>query len=168
MKTLIKQIKILVFTIVLMFNMGIYAQNELKTHSIFVRVYNLEGKKISKGSIVFINDSILGLKNSIEKKKISLKEIGFIKTKRSAGSNVLIGVLAGTTIGAIAGASSADPDDWFLPYTAGEGAVIFGGIGALGGGIIGGFTALPKKVETYIINGDKDKWLLFRGELKIK
>ena len=162
MKTLLKQIKILAFAIVLIFSIRAYAQKEAKTHNVFLRVYNLEGKKISKGSIVFMNDSLLGLKNSSDKVKISMKDIGFIKTKRSAGNNVLIGAASGATLGVIMGVSTADPDAWILGYTAGEGAAVFGSIGALGGGAIGGLTSLIKKSETYIINGSEVNWNSFQ------
>ncbi len=168
MKALKKQIKILAFTIVLMFSMEIYAQNESKTHNIFVRVYNLEGKKISNGSIIFINDSILRLKNNIENKNISMRDIGFINTKRSAGSNVLIGATSGAVLGAIIGASTADPNDWILGYTAGEGALLGGSLGALGGVAIGGLTSLLKNYETYIISANEMNWKSFQKIIKEK
>lgn len=52
-----------------------------------------------------------------------------------------IGLLAGAAIGAIAGASSGDDRSGFLAFSAEEkaaiGAVFFGGVGAVTGGIIG-------------------------------
>ena len=158
MKTLLKQIKIMVLAILLIFSMDAYAQNEAKTQNVFLRVYNLEGKKISKGSIIFINDSLLGLKRSSEKVMISIKDVGFIKTKRSAGNNVLIGAASGAVVFGVMGAASADPNDWIFGYTAGEGALVFGSLGAIGGGAIGGLTSLFKKSETYIINGSEVNW----------
>jgi hypothetical protein len=162
MKTHLKQIKMLALAAVLTFSMSVYAQKEAKSHNIFVRVYNLEGKKMSKGSIIFINDSLLGLKSSSGKTAISMKDIGFIKTKRSAGNNVLIGAASGATLGVIIGVSSADPDAWIFGYTAGEGAALFGSIGALGGGAIGGLSSLFKESETYIINGSEVNWNSFQ------
>ena len=99
---------------------SVYAQKEANTHNVFLRVYNLEGKKISKGSVIFINDTLLALKNSSDKTAISMKDIGYIKTKRSAGHNILIGSAIGTATGAILGAASADPDAWIFGYTAAE------------------------------------------------
>ena len=162
MKTLLKQIKILAMAIVLIFSISAYAQKEAKTHNVFLRVYNLEGKKISKGPVVFINDTLLGLKNGSDKTAIRMKDIGFIKTKRSAGNNVLIGAASGATLGVIIGVSTADPDAWIFGYTAGEGAALFGSIGALGGGAIGGLTSLLKESETYIINGSEVNWNSFQ------
>lgn len=165
MKTLIKQIKILALAMALIFSMEAYAQKEVKTHNVFLRVYNLEGKKISKGSIIFINDTLLGLKNSSDKTAISMKDIGFIKTKRSAGNNVLIGAASGATLGVIMGVSSADPDAWIFRYTAWEGAFVFGSLGAIGRGAIGGLTSLFKKSETYIINGSEVNWNSFQKKI---
>lgn len=162
MKTLLKQIKILAMAIVLIFSISVYAQKEAKTHNTFVRVYNLQGKKISNGRIVFINDSVIGLKNNSTRPNINMKDVGFIKTKRSAGNNVLIGATSGAAFGIVTGVSSADPDAWIFGYTAGEGAALFGSIGALGGGAIGGLTSLFKESETYIINGSEENWSSFQ------
>ncbi|MFI0428245.1 hypothetical protein [Mariniflexile sp. HMF6888] len=162
MKTLKKQIRIMALAIVLVFSTSTYAQNEVKKYNIYLRVYNLEGKQINKGSLIFINDSLLELKGSSKQEKISLQEIGFIKTKRAAGNNVLIGAASGAALGAIVGVSTADPDAWVLAYTAGEGALAFGGIGALGGAAIGGVTTLFKKSETFIINASDVNWSLFQ------
>lgn len=167
MKTLIKQIKMLAMATVLTFSTSIYSQNETKTHNVFVRVYNLQGNTISKGPIAFINDSVIGLKNNSTRPNINMKDIGFIKTKRSAGNNVLIGVAAGALIGGVLGASSADPNDWF-GYTSGEGAVLFGGLGALGGGAIGGLTSLGKNSETYIIIGSEVNWKSFQKIMGVR
>ncbi|WP_445958070.1 hypothetical protein [Yeosuana sp.] len=157
MKTLKKQIKSIVLLIVLIFSINMSAQNELK-NKVYFRVYNLDGMKINKGHIVFLSDSIINLQSNNKNYEINVRDIGFIKTKRSAGNNVLIGSASGAVLGAVLGASSADPNDWILPYTSGEGAVIFGVLGGLGGGAIGGITTLFKNSKTYIINGDPLKW----------
>jgi hypothetical protein len=83
MKTLIKQIKILAMAIVLTFSISVYSQKKAKTHNVSLRVYNMEGKKMNKGSVLFVNDSLVGLKNSSEKPKTSMKDIRFIKSKNS-------------------------------------------------------------------------------------
>lgn len=60
--------------------------------------------------------------------------IGLIKTGRSGGRNMFVGITAGAVVGAIYGASTGVPRDeqvWF-DYTVGEGAVI--GV-LLGGGV---------------------------------
>jgi hypothetical protein len=83
MKTLIKEIKILAMAIVLTFSISVYSQKKAKTHNVSLRVYNMEGKKMNKGSVLFVNDSLVGLKNSSEKPKTSMKDIRFIKSKNS-------------------------------------------------------------------------------------
>ncbi|MFG6686301.1 hypothetical protein ACGK9U_06955 [Mariniflexile sp. HNIBRBA6329] len=162
MKTYKEQIKTLTLSLIIMLSINFYAQESAIVKKAFLRVYNLEGNKIGKGHVVFINDSLLRLKVGSKQENISFQEIGSIKTKRSPGNNVLIGSVSGATLGAIMGISSADPDALFFSYTAGEGAVAFGGIGALGGGVIGGITALFKKSETFAINADEVNWSLFQ------
>lgn len=161
MKTITKQFKIITFCIALMLCINVNAQKEAKRHDAFVRVYSSEGKKIAKGHIAFINDSILGLKNEDKLIELHVEEIGYIKTKKSAGHNVLIATTTGATLGIILGVSTSDPDA-FLGYTAGEGAVAFGGLGAIGGAALGGITSALKKSETYIIDGDLKKWMIFK------
>ncbi|WP_298237848.1 hypothetical protein [uncultured Algibacter sp.] len=133
-----------------------YSQNKVSNNPPFVRVYNIEGKKIAKGKIVFLSDSTLGLKKSNKLKEVPVKQIGKIKTKHSGGHNVLMGSLFGASFGAILGVSTADPDA-LLGYTAGEGALALGALGAVGGAAIGGMTAGFKESETFIINGDYKK-----------
>ncbi|OYX24879.1 MAG: hypothetical protein B7Z06_08290 [Flavobacteriales bacterium 32-35-8] len=160
MKTIKQQIKKMIFFFALILSINVSAQKEIK-HSLFIRVYNLEGRIINKGNIIFLNDSLIGLKNN-RNIEINVRDIGFIKTKRSAGNNILIGAVAGGITSAVLGAVSSDPNDWVFSYTPAEGALLGGVLGALGGGAIGGITALSKKVKTYIINGDLEKWQVFK------
>lgn len=143
-------------------NMNIYAQNQIGDKKMFVRVFDFEGKKIGKGYVAKVADSTLELSRSNEYLSISLKEISYIKTKRSTGSNALIGSIAGATTLGVLGAATADPDAWIFGYTAAEGASAFGLVGAIGGGAIGGLTSVFKNSKTFVIEGDKDKWELFR------
>ena len=91
--------------------------------STFVRVYNLTGHKIYKGDVLMVTDSSLQLKVKSTPINIPVRDIGSIKTKRSAGNNILIGAITGASSMAIVGVVSADPDE-FLGYTAGEGAAV--------------------------------------------
>ena len=54
MKTLKSQLKTLMLLIVLTLFTNAYAQNRDFSKGMFVRVYNLEGKKISKGKLIFV------------------------------------------------------------------------------------------------------------------
>lgn len=137
------------------------AQSKDSKKADFVRVYNMQGKKIAKGKILSIADAFLVLKSN-KSSKIALSDIGYIKTKRSAGNNVLTGATVTAAFGAVLGASTANPDAWIFGYTAGEGAAM--GIigGAFLGSAVGGITAIFKNSKTYIINGDRTNWEAFK------
>ena len=159
--------KILIFAITLILSINVCAQNGFENTYVFVRVYDLQGKKIGKGKIFSISETSLQLNRKGESVKIPVSSIGFIKTKHSEGNNVLVGAVIGATTMGIFGAITAEPDAIILGYSASEGAAA----GAIGGGIagaaIGGITILFKNSKSYIINGDKGKWKAFK-EMIIK
>ena len=131
--------------------------------AIFVRVYDLNGKKISKGHVVATTDTSLQLEmESRDTVNLAINSIGTIKTKRSAGRNVLMGSLVGAGAFAIFGAATADPDV-FLGYTAAEGAVGGFVLGIPFGAAIGGITVLFKKSGTFVRNGDIKMWKAFHS-----
>ena len=158
--------KNLIFAITLILGINVCAQNGFENTNLFVRVYDLQGNKIGKGKILSISETSLQLNRKGESVEIPVSSIGSIKTKRSAGNNVLIGAVIGATSMAILGTATADPDDGW-GWTAAEGAA--GGAlgGALGGAAIGGITILFKNSKSYEINGDKAKWKAFK-EMIIK
>ncbi len=146
--------------IFIFFSGYIDAQTDNKKKT-FLRVYNLEGKKIAKGNFTFANDSILILKKVDDSYSVRREDIGHIRTKHSAGNNVLTGAVAGSSVFAVLGAASADPDAWIFSYTKAEGAAMGGIVGGFGGAAIGGVTALFKKQKTFIINGELERWNTF-------
>jgi hypothetical protein len=168
MKQLNQQIKLGMLCLILCLSLSTYAQKDTKSKNSFVRVYNLEGKKVNKGHVIFVNDSILSLKDGYASAEIKIETIGKIKTKRSAGHNVLVGTTAGAGIGAILGVSTADPDAWIMSYTAGEGAMAMGSLGAIGGAALGGIVSAFKNSETYIIDGELKKWIIFKEMVEKK
>jgi hypothetical protein len=153
--------KNLIFAITLILSINVCAQNEFENTNIFVRVYDLEGKKIGKGKILSISETSLQLYRKGESVKVMINGIGSIKTKHSAGNNVLIGAATGATTMAILGAATAEPDAGILGYTAGEGAAAGALLGGIAGAAIGGITILFKNSKTYEINGDIAKWKVF-------
>jgi outer membrane lipoprotein SlyB len=155
------KLKLLMLFLTLSLNNAIFAQNENKSYNLFVSVYNLEGKKINNGKIISVSDTLLNLKNNNKIALLNVKDVGLIKTKRSAGNNVLVGSLIGAVAGGGIGAASAEPDTIVFNYSAGEGALAGGILGGATGAGIGGLTALLKKSKTFIINGDTSKWKLF-------
>jgi hypothetical protein len=138
--------KKLFLILVLLFGIGTYAQNG-SDKSPFIRVYNLEGQKISKGRINNISDTSLILQKNKKIITIAVSDIGMIKTKHSTGNNFLMGAITGAGMGIILGAGSGDEDRGIL--------------GVLGTPI-GGVTALFKNSEIYLINGDDSKWQVFK------
>ncbi|NEW78161.1 MAG: hypothetical protein GZ086_01800 [Gelidibacter sp.] len=159
--------KNLIFAITLILSINIYSQNRFEKTKAFVRVYDLQGKKIGKGKILSISDTSLQLNRKVASAEIPVNSIGSIKTKRSAGHNVLKGAVIGASTMAILGAATANPDDWFLAYSAGEGVAVGAVFGGAGGAAIGGITILFKNSKSYEINGDLKKWKAF-NEIIIK
>ena len=131
--------------------------------TIFVRVYNLNGKKINTGRVLAITDSSLQIKGeSKDTFNVSINSIGTIKTKRSTGHNVLMGSLLGAGAFAIAGVATADPNDEIVSWSAGEGVLAGIVVGAPIGAAVGGITAAFKKIKTFEINGSTEKWKAFQ------
>lgn len=140
--------KTLILFFLMTINFSIYAQE-----SIFVRVYNSSGTKISKGHVLIVTDSSLQL--SEEKSNIiPVSSIDYIKTKRSGGTNKIIGSILGATAGVILVGKSNEIID-IKSY-------LFGLIGLGIGAEIGELTNSFKKSKTYFINGDLAKWKAFQ------
>ena len=148
--------KHLIVVITLIFSVSVYAQNDLESANFFVRVYDLDGKKIGKGKIISISQASLHLVRQKETIKIPVISIGSIRTKRSTGNNVLIGATTGGAALGVLGAASADPDAFILPSTAEEGFIAGAIIGGTLGAAVGGITALFKNSKTFEINGDME------------
>ncbi len=151
--------KNLFFAIALILSINISAQVGSEKANVFVRVYDLQGKKISKGKIFSISDTSLQLKGKREPVIIAASSIGLIKTKHSGGNNVLMGAATGATALAIFMAASAGPNDMFDPAGAAAAGAFLGGIA---GAAIGGLTSLFKNSKSYIISGDELKWKEFK------
>jgi hypothetical protein len=136
--------------------------------SSFVRAYNLNGRKIDRGNVVAATDTSLQIKGKEgDTVNLSISGISKLKTKRSAGHNLLIGAVAGAGAAGILGAATAQPDAFMFAYTAGEGAAAGAVLGLPLGAAIGGISLLFKKSNALIINGDIEKWKAVRSELLI-
>jgi hypothetical protein len=129
--------------------------------SIFIRVFDLAGKKINKGHMVAVTDSSLSLEGKPLPVIVPLSAIGFIKTKRSAGNNLLIGSIVGASSMAILFAATAEPDAEFVSYSAAEGAAGGALLGLAFGAAIGALTIPFKGSKYYPINGDRTNWKQF-------
>ena len=146
--------KYLLLSITFLLCLNIKAQELPKRSKVFVRVYNNEGRKIAKGKILNITDDAIILKKGSSPITIPIKDIMYIKTKRTYGHNMLIGGLVGA--------------GYVLTQVAGEGeyAAVIGVIltpvfAAVGSGI-GYITALFKNSQHYSIQGNPAKWQGFK------
>ncbi|QDO92655.1 hypothetical protein FNB79_01210 [Formosa sediminum] len=140
--------KQLIFILTFILTLNVCAQNTtFEDANVFVRVYDLQGKKIDKGDIVSISDHTLKLVKRGETIDIPVNDIGVIKTKYSGWTNVITGAAIGAGVGFIAG----DPE------------VI--AIGTAAGALAGWGSTLFKKSKTYAVNGDSTK-LQVLGSLK--
>ncbi len=142
-----------------------YTQKE-----VFVRVFRLNGTKMIKGYVTAVTDSSLTLKiKRATTLLLAVKDIGSIKTKHSAGHNILVGAIVGgvpmAVLGAISSGGQSSNTFVILHYNAAEGALL-GLIGGLPvGAVIGAITILFKNSTTFIINGDPIHWKKFQHYL---
>ncbi len=154
--------------IALILGISVYAQVKNEKKDVFVRVFDLQGKKIGKGKILSISDTSIELKGKSES-PIEVANIGLIKTKHSGGHNVLIGAACGATLFAIIGAVSGDSgssEDFNITFWSSEEGAAGGGlVGGATGAAIGGLTILLKKSNSYEINGDELKLKEFKEKL---
>lgn len=142
-----------------------FAQEGIESAKIFVRVYNLNGYKIGKGKILSFSDEAIEVSKGKAVMNILLSDIGSIKTKHSGGHNVLIGAAVGAATGIIlslAATDDSDVDDVIVESTfATAGGLILGATGAA----VGGISVLFKKVETFSIDADPEKFKAFQNEM---
>ena len=149
--------KNLILAILIIFSVQLTAQNELQNKKkVFVRVYDLVGKKSGKGKLLSIDAHSMLVKDGKKSISIEVAGIGKIKTKHAFGHNVGVGAITGATVGIIGG-FAVNPDGYFN-YSRIENAAGFSMLGIVLGSAIGGFTALFKKSQTFEINGDIEKW----------
>ncbi|MBV4360589.1 hypothetical protein [Pinibacter aurantiacus] len=140
-----------------------HAQKQL-----FVRVYDLSGKKIGKGHIIAITDSIIHLQTVTKRDSIEPRYIGSIRTRRAPGHNIGIGMLAGGISGAIFGAIDGQPDDTQegqvqMNFISPAGEAVLGlAAGLAVGALVGTITYTIKGSKYIAIKGSSVKWKEFQ------
>jgi hypothetical protein len=159
--------KILFLSIVLIYGITITAQEGTEQEHSFVRVYDLKGKKISKGFILSITDTSLHLNRNKVAVNIPVNNIGSIKTRRSAGNNILFSAVIGASAAAILGVATSSSDPEGFEHSAGEGAVIGVIAGATTGAVVGGIAILLKNSKTYEIKGNEALWMAFKESVTV-
>jgi len=177
MRTCLKQKELaFIITLLLLSNIN-YSQNASSKNE-FTRVYNKNSKKINKGKVVAVLDSVLQLKRNDRLINIPVTDIGYIKTKRSAGNNILVGSIIGSVSGALIGAVSSNEEtktdsNWLFgeyEYTTGTspgtGAISGAGAGIMVGALVGAGVSVFKNSQTFVINGNKEKLMLFKEHIE--
>ena len=157
--------KYLIFSIFIVISINVPAQNEIIDDNFFIRIYNLEGRKINKGTIMSISETSIELYLKCKTISVPLKKIGKIKTKRSGGNNVAKGALIGGGSLALLGILSGDDDPGMFSFSATDkavGGLIVGGIVGAG---IGGIRAIFKKPKLYLIEGNEMKFEEFKENI---
>jgi hypothetical protein len=154
--------KTLFFLLALVLSVNAFAQEKSKSKTPFLRVFNVEGKKIGKGRLVKATDSMLVLKRNKKTIEILVSTIGLIKTKRSFGNNVLTGAAVGVgTIGLIGVSGSSSSG--FVSFSGTEGFAAGTLVGAPIGSVVGAVTGIFKNSKTYEINGSQEQWTTFKA-----
>ncbi|MCZ4318645.1 hypothetical protein O4H26_06560 [Aequorivita viscosa] len=146
--------KYIIFITVLFFSYSVIAQEEVYSNT-FVRIYNLDGKKINKGRIKTISKTSIELYLKEETIEIPLHKIGKIKTRRSGGNNIAKGAIIGGGSLALVGLLSGDDDKGIIYFSASDKSMMGLIGGGFIGGMVGGITAIFKKADTYIIDANE-------------
>lgn len=113
---------------------------------LFVRIYNDKGKKILKGTIDYATDSFIVIvrKNKVQE-LLFIKEIAFIKTKKSFGSYIVGGAAAGIII-SVTSTVELGAEWESIP------------LGTAAGTFAGTICGMVTKREKFIIKGSIEKW----------
>jgi len=136
-------------------------------HKIFLRIYN-NGHRFAKGFYVGAKDSSILLTLGKDTFEINYRQIGFIKTRRTIGHDILVTTAIAAPAGAIIGLITykkpepADPlTNFFNDVTdIGAGGSAFAGflLGAVAGTLIGSINGAVKHKEKFIVNGIYENW----------
>lgn len=153
--------RILLLSFALILSCNVFSQNTSKTP--FLRVFDLDGKKIAKGKLVQVTDSTLLLKKKKETIHISFQNIGFIKTKRSLGHKVGMGTVIGaSTMATLFAISNSGSSSNFVSSSGASGLIVGSVVGAPSGALVGVISSIIKKPKMIQINGNKDQWQAFK------
>jgi hypothetical protein len=132
---------------------------------LFVRVYDLAGKKITSGRVLAVTDTMLLLKGTkIGFDTVFVQDIGFINTKHSVGRNIGIGIAIGAVSGVVVGLANSkpnDPEDPIQIGTQGEVVVGYALLGMSVGTLVGGISGAFKNSKHFPVHRDVTKWREF-------
>ena len=137
----------------------------------FLRFYNLTGHKFQKGHFAGATDSSIYVYKDSGKIEIPASTIGYIKTKRSLGHNILVSAIPAAVTFAIYGLATGEAKQTtesditlggilhdattFTPAEGFQAGLIVGGVAGTATGTL--ITALTKRA-TFRINGSLEDW----------
>ena len=132
-----------------------------QTKQVFIRVFDLSGKKIAKGVLAQTTDSSIFIKKDTNMREIPVSSIGYIKTRRSIAHGALTGaIIGGLIVGTLSAVSSDEGDSGFnvFNYSPAEGFALGMLSGGAGGALIGAFIASTKTRTKLTLNGSLNEW----------
>lgn len=141
-----------------------------KKNSIFLRLYDANGKKIADGKFVASTDSTLQLVKNRKNNTIPIMVIDAIKPKHGGGYSILVGVASGMAVGTVAlviggiGQLKAHDDQSEIALDMGIVSVIAPIVGGFGGSVAELFR---KSNNTYFIHGNTAEWLVLKKQLAL-
>lgn len=148
----------------------------------FMRVFQTGKLKTVRGFYSGVTDSAIIIFSHHQSDTISYSGIQQIKTRRSGGHNILLGIASGLVAGTITGLAAykkpapqppPDPNCPFCSFlnfdfslTQGESALAGGFTGILGGLAAGGIISLARKNITFPVAGNFTNWISLKKILE--
>lgn len=168
--------KWILFFLLMTIGWELQAQDSSKVSNDFIRIYDLEGKKIGSGFVQSFTDSSMIIKKQEMTFLFLFENIGTIKTQRSAGNNILIGAVFGMVtlgvLGWVAGEKAGPPIKTDLgTFTQEDTRPRNAVLGALAGAVIGGLggavSLINRKSQEFEIGGEIEGWNAFKAGMTI-
>lgn len=160
----------------------IYFSQNVNAQKTFMRVYQIGTLQTIRGFYAGFTDSAIIIFSHRQNDIIFYNDILEIRTRRSGGHNILLGVVSGIVAGTITGMATykkpapqppVDPNCTLCPifnyefsFTQGEAAIAGGFLGSVGGLAAGGIISLTRKKNTFRVAGNFTNWLLLKKILE--
>lgn len=135
----------------------------LEAKKLFIRVFDLQGHRTTKGAVIATTDTSVILLHGNERLEIPVKDIGIIKTKRAFVHPILTGAIIGSLSGALLGLIAHEDHDeasGYFIYETSVGEDIAAGAlsGVVIGGVVGTIISATQRRRSIVINGDVKEW----------
>lgn len=155
--------RIVIYTLFLILSYSTLAQNTPVTNAPrFVRVYDLDNKKIGKGVIIGLNDSALFVQQKNTVFRFPYTDIGQLKTKRSYVHDLFVSMGSSGTLFGVFGLMNYNENRIGTVSRGQETTAGFVG-GAMLGALVCSVYQIFKQDEKIKINGNYNDWLNFKN-----